>query len=362
MANQCFSLAQWRGDNHPSPCGYSPSRETITPPPACTPTEGGQYPSGETQEQFPYFWAMAMRGKWMFKALVQKTLSVLPGSHHLNYLFQRHVTKGVQLSDQYFSDKLQHARDHIRLYRAHTGRNCPSSTIELGTGWYPIVPFYFYLCGAENVMTTDISRHCKPGFALETARRILDEIPDEPGFQDDRKAQLTAWLQAPKSDTRTMLSPLGIDYRVGDARQSGLPGDSVEFIHSNNTFEHVYPDILRDILKEFRRIGKPDGLHSHFIDMSDHFAHMDSSISIYHFLRYSEAQWKRIDNSIQPQNRWRLSQYHQLFRETGYQLITEEIRPGHKAQLEKEPLHSSYTSFDTADLAVSHAHVLLRSE
>ena len=52
---------------------------------------------------------------------------------------------------------------------------------------------------------------------------------------------------------------------------------------------------------------KPDGLHSHFIDMSDHFAHMDSSISIYHFLRYSEAQWKRIDNSIQPQNRWRLS-------------------------------------------------------
>ena len=193
------------GDNHPS-CGYSPSGRQS---PSCLYADGGRAIPSERHKTIPVFLGDGNAGKVDVQGTGTKTLSVLPGSHHLNYLFQRHVTKGVQLSDQYFSDKLQHARDHIRLYRAHTGRNCPSSTIELGTGWYLSLPFYFYLCGAENVMTTDISRHYQTGFCPGNCPANLDEIPDEPGFQDDRKAQLTAWLQTPKSDTRTIFVTIG---------------------------------------------------------------------------------------------------------------------------------------------------------
>ncbi len=63
-----------------------------------------------------------------------------------------------------------------------------------------------------------------------------------------------------------------------------IKSDSVDFICSNNTFEHIPADILSAILREFKRVIKPGGLMSHFIDMSDHFAHFDSRITIYNFL------------------------------------------------------------------------------
>ena len=67
-----------------------------------------------------------------------------------------------------------------------------------------------------------------------------------------------------------------------------LQKESVDFICSNNTFEHIPQEILRDILVEFKRVLHPNGLMSHFIDMSDHFAHFDSRITIYNFLQIQQ--------------------------------------------------------------------------
>ncbi len=37
----------------------------------------------------------------------------MPFSHLINYLFQRYVTRGVVLSDQYLKDRLEHTRRHL---------------------------------------------------------------------------------------------------------------------------------------------------------------------------------------------------------------------------------------------------------
>jgi len=85
-----------------------------------------------------------------------------------------------------------------------------------------------------------------------------------------------------------------------------LEDNNIQLISSNNTYEHIYPEVLGGIIQRMWALLAPGGIMSHFIDMSDHFAHMDRGIDIYNFLRFSEKQWDLIDNRIQPQNRWRL--------------------------------------------------------
>ena len=58
--------------------------------------------------------------KWHLKAVVQKTISYLPYANRLNFLFQKYVTKGVDLNDIYFGYKLEHAADHIAFYQSQT--------------------------------------------------------------------------------------------------------------------------------------------------------------------------------------------------------------------------------------------------
>jgi hypothetical protein len=54
--------------------------------------------------------------KWKLKAIVQKSISILPGREKVNFFFQKNITKGVVLSDEHFSNKIGHALDHINFY------------------------------------------------------------------------------------------------------------------------------------------------------------------------------------------------------------------------------------------------------
>jgi len=96
--------------------------------------------------------------KWILKAVVQKGISFLPYKHRINFLFQKYITKGVRLSDDYFIDKLMHHRKHEYFYQRHSGKSLQGiKVLELGTGWYPVVPIAQYLSGAERIYTVDIS-------------------------------------------------------------------------------------------------------------------------------------------------------------------------------------------------------------
>jgi hypothetical protein len=63
--------------------------------------------------------------KWILKAIVQKTISYMPFSSSINYVFQKYVTKGVYLTDEYFYDRLGHAKAHIEAYNKHIGVSAP---------------------------------------------------------------------------------------------------------------------------------------------------------------------------------------------------------------------------------------------
>jgi len=44
---------------------------------------------------------MSMIFKWMLKAVVQKLIAFFPQREKINYLLQKYVTKGVELTDTY---------------------------------------------------------------------------------------------------------------------------------------------------------------------------------------------------------------------------------------------------------------------
>ena len=111
---------------------------------------------------------------WIAKAVIQKTISFLPYKHRINYLFQKYVTKGVLLTDALMDDKLTHCSNHIKYYNKYGNRPNGFTSLEIGTGWYPIVPIGLFLAGADEIYTIDISSLLKTSAIHQTITKLLD--------------------------------------------------------------------------------------------------------------------------------------------------------------------------------------------
>ncbi len=300
--------------------------------------------------------------KWILKAVIQKSISWLPNSHSINFWFQKNVTKGVQLNDQYFGDKMNHAFDHLSLSR-EVGLKAPFKSLELGTGWYPVVPVCMFLAGAESVHSIDLNDLMSTEALRDTVYRFQTELKKdkllrfEPFFIGSRISLLQELFPYEMSKDQ-LCKALHFTTKVGDARNLDFSDGYFDLIHSNNVFEHIYPNVLKPILREFKRCTVKNGVNSHFIDMSDHFAHLDKTIDIYNFLRFSDASWKMIDNDVQPQNRMRLKDYYELYKEADFKIDNEVIRPGSPETIDKAKLDSGFQKYTVEELAISHAHLI----
>ncbi len=197
---------------------------------------------------------------WKLKATLQKSISVMPMSREINHAFQKYVTKGVELSDDYFYDRLNHASDHIKAYQRVFDLKKLEFSLELGTGWYPIVPIALFLCGVKDIYTIDIENLTNKGNFRKTIQRFIEAknfktlisfIP----YREDKMRFLEGLNE--NYDTLTfekILHLFNIHLLVGDARALKLKDQTMNLIHSNNTFEHINPEILSQILIEFKRV------------------------------------------------------------------------------------------------------------
>ena len=310
-----------------------------------------------------------MLSRWQIKALVQKTISFLPGSRRINYFFQKHVTRGVLLSDEHFSLKLRHAIDHQEFYSSSPAHSGKGIILELGTGWYPVVPTVFYLCNAPEIISVDLNSWMTDKTILDTFRMFasweergkLGKLSEriDPG----RWEQMMETIRNPQLFSSGRLRTF-MNFRplVGDASQLDLEDASVDFICSNNTFEHIPAPVLEKILSEFMRVLKPGGRMSHFIDMSDHFAHFDPRITIYNFLRFSKKRWNLLDNSIQPQNRLRFRDYLEMYRDLHIPVSQQIIEEGSRDQLAEVKLHRDFADYSPRELAISHATIITETD
>jgi hypothetical protein len=272
---------------------------------------------------------------WLLKAAVQGAISPLPGRDRLNHLLQKYVTGSVTLTDEVFERKIAQCRKHLESYRAQQGV-VPRHVLELGTGWYPIVPIGLINAGVERVTTIDVNPLCD----LPRARAVVERFGPE--LQADSSAGNAAEL----------LEAIGVRLLVADVRDSGLQAGSIDLFVSNNTLEHVPPATLSEIMAEFRRLAAPGAVMDHFIDMSDHYAHFDRSITEFNYLRYSDRRWRPFNNRLQYQNRLRISDYRRIVEEAGFRVVAEDAERGSTDALEQITLAPRFRSYPREELAV----------
>lgn len=300
---------------------------------------------------------------WIIKATAQKLLSLLPRYRQLNSLVQRHISRSVRITDFFLEDRLSHVSRHWIAARKYLQEGSPVF-LELGSGWYPVVPVGLFLLGAEKVITMDTFEGLKKPQLIELqniikAKNTSGELKRLlPGIIPERLALF--FNLNTEGTLKSCLSQLNISYMVGEMEKLPIPGKSADAFISNNTFEHISGRDLEAILRTALPLIRHGGIMSHYIDMADHYSYFDPRISPLNYLRFSENQWKWIENRIQCQNRMRLSQYLELFRRLDLEILEVEKERLEKETLNDLPLAVPYSDLPEEDLLVGYAQVVVR--
>ena len=303
---------------------------------------------------------------WILKALAQKFISFLPYSYQINSFFQKHVTRGLILNEALLEDKLIHARNHLSYYHKFGQPQNSFNVLEVGTGWFPVIPVCMFLCGADTIVTCDVKPLLSKKRTLTTISEILEMANQErlnqyiTGIDEHRLSMLKEIREKSHSISFSeILDLLNLKILAGDIREIDLDDQFADLIVSNNTLEHIRSGYIRDIIRKLVHAARKNGIMSHFIDMSDHFAHMDPTIPILHFLKFTDRQWFFINNSIQPMNRERIGFYRSIFKDLNLSIIHEENRYITSGEVERISLAERFRELPEEELRISHSHMVL---
>jgi SAM-dependent methyltransferase len=292
--------------------------------------------------------------RWLAKAALQRGLGLLPQGERLNYVFQRHVAHSLPASESVFRRKFARARQHLRAFEEQ-GSSVPAGEAvfyEFGAGWDLNIALSYAALGVGRQVLVDI----RPSVRLElvndslrTFERLWDELESEAGHA-------LRPLGGPVGSTGELEDRFGIAYLAPrDARATGLPGESVDFVSSTDTCEHIPAADLARIFTECRRLLRPGGAFSCRIDLQDHYSYFDPKLSRYHFLRFSDRAWSLVNSPLHYQNRLRSPDYLRLVREAGLEVVGETASgPSEQAlaELRALPLAPRFRNYRLEELAV----------
>ncbi|WP_013630287.1 methyltransferase domain-containing protein [Rubinisphaera brasiliensis] len=295
---------------------------------------------------------------WKCKAMVLRKMSRLPGGRSA-YLTAQKLLGTNRVAPRRDLTKAAELLDCIRDVGASLVN---ASVYEIGTGWHPFTPLAFFLAGAKEIITVDVN----PWLSLRTAREAvaatgehLDWFADRIGQDCEQIRERYSRIAQTATSQDELLASFGCRYIYpGDACQSGLADNSVQFVISSNVLEHIPGDILQQIFRESRRILSPGGLAVHRFNPGDHYANGDGSITNGNFLQFSEKDWQRYGGGLAYHNRLRSPQFAELFRETGLEQELFETRIDERTLKALEAgelqVHADYQRFSNEELAIDY--------
>jgi SAM-dependent methyltransferase len=293
--------------------------------------------------------------RWIAKAALQRGLGLLPQGERLNYVFQRHVLHSFPVGAAALRQKFARALSHLAAYEEH-GPDVPTAGatfFEFGAGWDLAIPLAYSLLGVGRQVVIDIRPSARTELLSETIAtfdRLRPELEEAAGRE-------LRDLGGPVSTLAELEPRFGIRYLAPcDARATGLPAGSVDFVSSTDTCEHIPAVDLAAIFAECRRLLRAGGAFSCRIDLQDHYAYFDRGLSRYNFLRFSDRTWTLANSPLHYQNRLRAPEYLRLVREAGLELVVENPSgpsEAGRAELEALPLAERFRGRPPEELGVT---------
>lgn len=305
---------------------------------------------------------------WKLKATIQNAIAFLPSaaSYDAYYWVQRHFGGLRQVNP---TSRLIAGIETWKRIQRHDHSPSGKVFLEIGTGRIPLVPLAYWLMGAESTISIDLNPYLKEELIAESLRYIPlneDKILKLFGSLIDRRRfkDLLHFAKSPKLSTNEFLDLCQVNYIApGDAADTRLPDNSIDFHTSYTVFEHIPPNVLINILKEGNRIIKDTGLFVHNIDYSDHFSHSDKNISAINFLQFDDDEWTRYaGNRYMYMNRLRHDDFISIFESVGHYILEAQpdidLRSEYLLRTKKLRLNETFSSKTMEVLATSKAWIM----
>lgn len=180
--------------------------------------------------------------------------------------------------------------------------------LEIGSGWFPIIPLLLLRDGAKKVIMSDQNVHMDEITFKETAGYL------KRSFKTDRFIQ-----------SLSDFSSLPIEY-LAPFDAEDISDKSLDLVVSRTVLEHIPKSDLYNLFFTLRPKVKDTGMMTHLIDYTDHFEHVDKSLSKINFLTWSEEKHALINFLIKDgENHLRHHEYQQIFLDSGYVVLNEEL-------------------------------------
>lgn len=287
--------------------------------------------------------------KHQIKTSIFKFLAYLPGNLGMNlYHLLQNFSENKNLDI-----KVKSSEDTFTTFASLTQKlSIPiqnSTIIEIGSGWLPIMPYFFIYKGlASKVYTYDLNQHYQSK-AISNFNAVFAS-----SYNEDIKA----------SSTNTFPLPEQVHYFPNqNIIKATLPKQAIVF--SRFVLEHVTPNDIVAMHEKFKKELEKGSYVVHFISPSDHRAYSDSSLSLQDFLKYSQQEWDAIQTKFDYHNRLRLPQYLKIFTDLGYDILHhsfDAVKAGSKQQemFQKLALHPDYKNYSEAELTAGNIQIVLK--
>jgi SAM-dependent methyltransferase len=221
--------------------------------------------------------------------------------------------------------------------------------LELGPGNSLLTALFAASLGSEGTWLVDVKRLAETDVSLfAKAIAVLEEkrmpVPNLDGCRS----------------TPEIMKKLRATYETGGIESlSKIADASVDFIFSAAVLQHVRLDEFPELLRQTRRILKPEGVAAHTIDFRDHLQRALNN------LRFSERVWESsfMANSGFYTNRIPWPQMKQMFEDCGFLVEVKhmEFWP-HGLPTQHHKMAMPFKEMPIEDLLVSACQVVLRPQ
>lgn len=303
-------------------------------------------------------WAIRMLPRWRQRVLVYRLIDALPAGESLLDWYKSSFG-GIRPSG--LGEREYWLREMLMLLRGAQTSVEGKDLVEIGAGWYPVLPIIFHGMGARTVVMTDIRRHMRRRFVeasveycFEHAREIAAIVGVDESTLAARWSSLRpgryGWVDAWGSHGITYMAPL-------DFRQSGLSSESTDIVYSHSCLNYVPSPVLPGIAAESARILRPGGVALHDISVYDDLSGADPSIPSWNFLKFGDGEWERIGNSsVHHQNRLRPRSYEALLVESRMRTIWEHrfLGVGATRDIDRSVLNPQFQDLPAEEILCRH--------